>query len=122
MLYGIVGAGYNFRKNDKPLYAAEAGLGAHIPVARNFRVNLEGVNLSLSDFKAGTYMKSSLRILPSYRVSSHVVLFIGPTVNYVNYSKELGKEMVDRYLWSKLRNDNFQGLFLGFTGGLQIML
>jgi len=122
VLYGIVGAGYNFQKNDKPLYAVEAGMGAHFAVARNFRVNLEAVNLALSDFKEGTYMKSSLRILPAYRVSSHVVLFVGPTINYVNYSKEKGKGLVDRYLWSKLRQDDFQGLFLGFTGGLQIML
>lgn len=122
VLYGIVGAGYNFQKNDKPLYAVEAGMGAHIAIARNFRINLEAVNLALSDFKEGTYMKSSLRILPAYRVSSHVVLFVGPTINYVNYSKEKGKGLVDRYLWTKVRQEDFQGLFLGFTGGLQIML
>ncbi len=122
ILYGIVGVGYNFQDNDKPLYAAEAGLGAHIRVANHFRVNLEAVNLSLSDFKKGTYMKSALRILPAFRVGNRIELFAGPTINYVNYTKESGKGLVDRYLWSKLGEDDFKGLFLGFTGGVQIIL
>lgn len=122
VLYGIVGVGYNFHKNDNPMYAAEAGLGAHIPIVKSFRVNLEAVNLSLSDFKKGTYMKSTLRILPAYRVASHIELFAGPTVNYVNYTKESGKGLVDRYLWSKTGNDDFKGLFVGFTGGIQFIL
>jgi hypothetical protein len=121
-LYGIIGVGYNFRDTDKSLYAAEAGLGAHIPVVSRFRLNLEAVNLSLSDFRKGTYMKSSLRILPAYRVASHIELFGGPTLNYVNYTKESGSNLTDHYVWSKLGHDDFQGLFVGFTAGVQIIL
>lgn len=122
ILYGIAGIGYNFKNNERPLYAVEAGLGAHIPVTERFRINLEAVSLTLSDFKKGTYMKSSLRILPAYRVGSRIEIFAGPTINYVNYSKESGKGLVDKYLWSRTRQDDFQGLFAGFTGGVQILL
>lgn len=122
VLYGIVGIGYNLKETNRSLYAVEAGMGAHIPILSNLRVNLEAVNLTLSDFKKGTYMKSSLRILPAYRISDRFVVFAGPTINYVNYTKESGKGLVDRYLWSKLRQDDFQGLFLGFSGGIQVML
>jgi hypothetical protein len=122
VLYGIAGVGYNFKENDRNLFAAEVGMGAHIPVARTFRINTEAINLTLSDFKKGTYMKSSLRILPAYRVGNRIELFAGPTVNYVNYSKETGQGLVDHYFWKKLRQDDFQGLFVGFTGGIQVIL
>jgi hypothetical protein len=122
VLYGIAGVGYNFKEQGRHLYAAEAGMGAHFRAGRAFRINTEAVTLTLSDFKSGTYMKSTLRILPAFRVGNRIEIFGGPTVNYVNYSKETGKGLVDHYLWKRPRQDEFQGLFVGFTGGIQVIL
>jgi hypothetical protein len=122
VLYGIAGIGYNFKDTHRNHYAAEAGLGAHIRLGRSFRINTEAVNLSLTDFKKGTYLKSSLRILPAYRPGSRVEVFAGPTINYVNYSKESGNGLVGRYLWSRLRHGDFQGLYLGCVAGIHIMM
>ncbi|MGY0034511.1 hypothetical protein [Pedobacter sp. NJ-S-72] len=39
IIYGIIGAGYNF-KNDKEVYAFEAGFGAHVYTSQAFRLIL----------------------------------------------------------------------------------
>jgi hypothetical protein len=122
VLYGIAGVGYNTKRNIKPLYGVEAGLGAHVRLTDYLRLNMEVVNLALSDFKKGTYMKSSVRVMPAYRLGNKLEIFAGPTINYTNYSKDTSKDLVDKYLWSRTKSNDFQGLFLGFTGGLAIIL
>lgn len=119
VLYSIVGIGYNFRSDNKSLYGFEAGFGAHIPIKKSLRINTEVTSLTLSDFKDGEYFKSSLRLFPAYRFSQHFELFGGPTINYVNYSKQKGKGLMDHYLWSDRNRSDFQGVYIGFTGGLQ---
>lgn len=118
-LYSIVGVGYNFRSDNKSLYGFEAGFGAHIPVRNSLRINTEVTTLTLSDFKDGEYFRTSLRILPAFRFGKHVELFAGPTINYVNYSKQKGKGLIDHYVWSERRRSDFQGVYIGVTGGIQ---
>ncbi|MBS1597570.1 MAG: hypothetical protein JST75_05055 [Bacteroidetes bacterium] len=124
IMYGIIGAGYNFKNKNAQLFAWEAGIGAHIPISYQFRINAEATLLSLDDFnKKGDYYKSSLRILPAIRLGDHIELFAGPTLNFVHYSNDLGKDLVTRYQWSKTTSDNhFQGLYVGLIGGVQISL
>ncbi|WP_221393696.1 hypothetical protein [Dyadobacter sp. NIV53] len=122
VLYGIVGVGYNFNDGDKSFYALEAGLGAHIPVVRNFRVNAEIVNQTLSDFKKGDYLKNTIRILPACRLGNRLEIFAGPTVNYVRYSQDKGFDFIDDYIWSKNGSRNFQGIFVGFNAGIQVKI
>lgn len=72
VLYGIVGAGYNFKNSNRPLYAVESGLDVHIPVAGHFRINTELVDQYLSNFKKGDYFKGTFRILPGYKIANRL--------------------------------------------------
>ena len=122
VLYGILGIGYNLKSDNKSLYALEAGLGAHIPVADKFRINAEIAGLNLTDFKSGNYFKNTLRILPAFKLAPQFEIFAGPTLNYVTYSKEKGAGLVDHYLWKKTGSEDFKGLYLGFNAGVHFIL
>lgn len=120
-LYGIVGFGYN-HKGVRSLAAWEAGLGAHLVTTEKFRLNLEVVNIGLTDLKAGDWMKSSFRVLPVYRVSHRIELFAGPSFNYLHARKGQGEGIVDHFVWSERNAHNYYGLFFGATGGITISL
>jgi hypothetical protein len=120
-LYGIAGLGYN-HKGQRELAAWEAGLGAHLVSTERFRLNVEVVNVGLTDFKHGDWMKSSLRVLPAYRPGSRVEVFAGPSFNYVHARNGQGEDIVDHYLWSDRNSHCYYGLFLGVTGGVVISL
>ena len=122
VLYGIIGVGYNFKDDGRSVYAAEAGLGAHIPVAGSFRINTEIVNQYLSDFKKGEYAKYNLRILPAYKLGNHFEIFGGPTINYAKYTNDKGYDYIDKFIWSKNGSRDFQGVYLGFNAGVQFVL
>lgn len=122
ILYGIVGVGYNFNDSDKSFYAMEAGLGAHISIAHNFRLNTEIVSQTLSDFKKGDYNKSTFRILPAYKIGKRLEIFGGPSFNYVTYSQDKGYDFIKKYVWSKNGTQDFQGLFIGFNAGIQVKI
>jgi hypothetical protein len=120
-LYGIAGLGYN-HKGQRELAAWEAGLGAHLVSTERFRLNVEVVNVGLTDFKHGDWVKSSLRVLPAYRPGSRVEIFAGPSFNYFRAKNGQGEDIVDHYLWSDRNSHCFYGLFLGVTGGVVISL
>ena len=122
VLYGILGAGYNFKDDGRSVYAVEAGLGAHIPVAGPFRINTEVVNQYLSDFKKGEYAKYALRILPAYKITKEIELFGGPTLNYTRYSNDKGYGYIDKFIWSRAGSTYFQGVYVGFNAGVQFNL
>lgn len=120
-LYGIAGLGYN-HKGKRELAAWEAGLGAHLVSTERFRLNVEVVNVGLTDFKHGDWMKSSLRVLPAYRLGSRVEIFAGPSFNYFRAKNGQGEDIVDHYLWSDRNSHCYYGLFFGVTGGIAISL
>ncbi|MCE6991748.1 hypothetical protein [Dyadobacter sp. CY323] len=122
VLYGIAGVGYNLKDNDEPLYGVEAGLGAHIPVADPFRINLEAVSQTLTDFKGGSYFKNSLRILPAYKIGQRFEVFAGPTFNYISYEREDSYDFIKKFIWKNTGTKDFQGVYVGFNAGLQIIL
>lgn len=119
VLYGIAGIGYNFRNNAKAMYAAEGGLGAHIPLGSSLRINLEAVSHTLTDFDGGHYNKNSLRILPALKLGSRFEAFAGPTLNYVSYERENDYDFVKKYIWKNNSSKDFQGLFVGVNAGVQ---
>ncbi|MBO9616183.1 MAG: hypothetical protein J7619_26045 [Dyadobacter sp.] len=121
VLYGIAGIGYNFRDNAKAMYAAEGGLGAHIPLSGPLRINLEAVGTTLTDFHGGSYNKNSLRILPALRLGSGFEAFAGPTLNYVSYERENDYDFIKKYIWKNNSSKDFQGLFVGFNVGVQYL-
>ncbi|WP_138484193.1 hypothetical protein [Dyadobacter bucti] len=122
VMYGIAGVGFNFKDTKKDMYAVEAGLGAHIPVVNKFRINLEAISHTLSDFKGGNYFKNSLRIIPAYRIGPKLEIFAGPTFNYVNYAREDDYNFVKKYIWKNDGSKDFRGVYAGFNAGLQLIL
>lgn len=118
VMYGILGVGYNL-KNDPSLYALEAGIGAHLLRVGNFRLNAEGALTTLTDFDKGVYMRSSLRVLPSYRFADRLEVFGGPTINQVYSTHNTGNSLVTDYIWSDRHPDHFNGMYIGGMVGLQ---
>jgi hypothetical protein len=122
LLYGIAGIGYN-HKGARELAAWEAGIGGHVLRAGSFRLNAEIVHTGLTDFKNGSYLRSSLRILPAYRFASRMEIFAGPTFNYVFCDKGQGADLRTNYLWSEIKNGrDVYGLYFGVTAGVQVRL
>ncbi len=120
VLYGIIGIGYNFKNSDE-VYAFEAGLGAHLLQSNSFRLNAEVSGIGLESFKAGEYMKTSLRLLPAVKISKNLEIFAGPSINYLNTSTTEGRVLNKKYIssWENKWGNNFQALYVGYGGGLQ---
>lgn len=119
-LYGIIGTGYNFKDNE-PLYAIEAGMGYHIPLSRYFRVNLEAVSVGLTDFYDGFDSRYALRTFLSMRAGRNFELYLGPTLNYTNYSSGVGEQFVSNYLWQYEWYGDHYGMYIGGTAGVNIL-
>lgn len=122
VLYGIAGVGYNFKNDKRDLYAIEAGLGAHVKLAKDFRLNLEAVSQTLSNFKKGSYNKNSLRIIPAYKIGNKLEIFAGPTINYVSYKRGNDYDFVKKFIWKNDSSKDFQGVHFGFNTGIQLVL
>jgi hypothetical protein len=120
-LYGIVGAGYNW-KHERARYALEGGIGLHLPVTKTFRVNVEGVAASMSDFTHEVYFKSSTRLLAAWRPLAGVELFGGPVLSFLNYEEGTNDKLVSNFIWERSKYGNFHGIYLGYMGGIQINL
>lgn len=120
VLYGIIGIGYNFKNSDE-VYAFEAGLGAHLFQSKSFRLNAEVSGTGLESFKAGEYMKTSLRVMPALKISKNLEIFGGPSINYLNTNTTEGRTLHDKYMtsWENKWGNNFQALYIGYGGGLQ---
>lgn len=122
ILYGIVAAGYNLKNKDE-VYAFELGLGAHLINSKVFRINTELTMLTLEDFRSGEYFKNSFKLMPSVRPVKNLEIFGGPVFNYVNTNTTEGRALTDKYIrtWENRWGNNFQGIYLGYTGGINII-
>ena len=119
-LYGIIGAGFNF-KEDNARYALEGGIGFHLPIARHFRTNIEMTAGALSDLEHNVYFKSGLRVLAGYKIANRFEIFAGPTLSNLSYEREQD-DIRDNYLWQHKGNSNVNGMYIGVTGGIQVNL
>lgn len=118
-LYGIIGAGVNFSyKRYEPLYAAEAGLGGHIPISKTFRLNAELSVVSLSDYWTTAQITSSFRLLPGIKLGNRVELFGGPTFNYEVSDIHFYQLRRSYNLWEDTRLGYNQAMYIGLLGGL----
>jgi len=119
-LYGILGAGYNF-KDASARYVLEGGIGAHLPIKPYFRINMEIATAVLSDLQYDAYMKTTTRLLAALRIGRHIELFAGPSFNYLGY--ERGQtDIRSQYLWKERSRSHVNGLYFGATGGIQLNL
>jgi hypothetical protein len=134
-LYGILGAGSN-GKTGQDLDVWEAGIGAHTPISRHFRINTELVTINMANLNgshedaaagatdrlnAGDYFRASLRILPAVKLTRHWGLFAGPSFNYVHSDDGKGAGLVSHYTWSEKDNNILHGLYFGAMGGLHFI-
>ncbi|PSK94557.1 hypothetical protein [Taibaiella chishuiensis] len=119
-LYGILGAGYNF-KEDNARYALEGGIGFHIPLARYFRANVEMTAGALSDLKHNVYYKSGLRVLAAYKVANRIEFFAGPSINNLSYERDQD-DIRDHYLWQHKGRNSINGIYIGGIAGIQVNL
>ncbi|MCB0697249.1 MAG: hypothetical protein KDC07_07780 [Chitinophagaceae bacterium] len=116
-LYGIVGAGANFSYAD-PVYALEAGMGGHIPVAKHFRFNLELSTISLSDFWNSVQVDNSFRVMPALKLGERLEIFAGPVFHYT-FSDDLQYfNARTNYLWSRSQPGYYQSMHIGGLAGL----
>ncbi|MXV16327.1 hypothetical protein [Hufsiella ginkgonis] len=122
MMYGILGGGYNFN-NEEEKYAFEAGFGAHFFESNFFRLNIEASSMLLEDFRHGETFNSSLRMMPALKFGDHLELIGGPALHYVNSNTEEGRKLSDHYIdsWTNRWSHNFQGFYIGYTAGLNII-
>lgn len=122
ILYGIIGAGYNF-KNAKEKYAFEVGLGAHFFNGTHFRVNTEIASICLESFKPGEYFKTSLRVLPAYKIANRIEIYGGAAFNHVSTNTNEGKTLTKNYIhsWNNRYGNGFDGFYIGYMGGVNFI-
>jgi hypothetical protein len=121
VLYSIIGVGYNF-ENDDQKYALEGGIGANLYNKGRFRLRAEGVTLTLTDFDNWDYSRSSLRVLPSFKLNNRFEIYAGPTINHVHTTSTEGKDMIKNYLWDETSGNRLNGVYVGVSGGLNFIL
>lgn len=119
--YGILGVGYNHKMKKNGL-VAEAGLGAHIPVARWFRINNElkassvGCDSSVPVFNAG------YSLLPAFRIGRHFELFGGASINYLETKNRSAKNLFPNHsLWKDDNLAQLQQVYIGYLVGMQYL-
>lgn len=119
ILYGILGAGVNFKASET-LTALEAGFGAHINCTSKFRINTELTYTSMTDFDNLEISRSSLRIMPAYRFAKCFEIFAGPTLNYLQTNDtELYDMFSKSSLWKETKSSGDKSqLNIGYIGGL----
>jgi hypothetical protein len=123
VLYGILGVGYNFRNDSATRYAFQGGIGAHLYMNSHFRINVEAVHTSNTDFHKVVFSKGTLGIYPAYRFGNNIEVFAGPTFNWIHTKDGVGEDLAPYYIWSKhRRNDRFDGAYIGGSLGVQVRL
>ncbi len=122
ILYGILGAGYNF-ENEEEKYAFEAGLGAHLFNTPNFRINAEMASVCLESFNPGEYFKTSLRVLPALRLANKIEIYAGAALNHVSTNTSEGKNLTSHYFrsWNNRHGNGFDGFYVGYMGGINFI-
>lgn len=120
-LYGIVGLGANFRY-PTAVYATEAGIGAHIPLARSFRINVEAVSTSLSDYWTTVQINSAIRVLAAVKFGERFELFAGPSYNYSFSNDRMFADSRINYLWSNNQTGYYQSMHIGGLAGMHFSL
>lgn len=116
-LYGIVGVGANFRY-PTAVYASEAGVGAHIPLAKSFRLNMEVVSTSLSDYWSTVQINSTFRVLGAVKLGNKLELFAGPAFHYTFSNDLMFADSRTNYIWSRNQKGYYQNMFIGGLAGL----
>lgn len=137
-LYGVIGVGANFSSSIHHL-VLEGGVGAHLNLAKQFRIDTEIVLTDFSvpmagkvreseeefeerkkehDFRQG--FRASIRILPNIRIGQHFEIFGGAAINYL-HSNNVKNEKIfpSQYWWRNFDSSCFKQVHLGWVFGMQ---
>lgn len=124
ILYGLLGLGTNvLGMPGKTLIASEAGLGAHLPISKHFRISAELTSLSLSDEIVEQFHDNAIRILPAVRIGNRLEVFAGAGIHFAYYIKRPESIAFNGdALW---RGNSFAGpseIRIGYRTGIQFKL
>lgn len=128
--YGIIGVGYNHKTSGRS-YATEAGFGIHIHCLRWFKINNElkvacfGFSdkpfIVNDDKLSNTVITTNYSILPAFKISSHIELFGGPSLNYMN-SRDTNTELnFGHSIWKQSGSTRLQQIYVGYQVGVQYL-
>ncbi|WP_183575039.1 hypothetical protein HDF18_13850 [Mucilaginibacter sp. X5P1] len=122
VLYSLLGIGYRFG-SDKDKYLLDVGLGAHIVNNKRFFLDGEYVNSSSlnTDPKKDVYHTNSLKVLPRYKISKHLGLFAGPSINLTSLQAGDAAKVHGWVIENSINNNHINTTSIGITGGLQFM-
>ncbi|RYE20286.1 MAG: hypothetical protein EOP51_18160 [Sphingobacteriales bacterium] len=121
IMYGIVGVGYNLSMADL-MYGFEAGIGAHLPVSKMFRINFEAAGTGLVNFTGDGNYKFAVRALPAVTLGGKWELFAGPTVSFLNMNLYTNDPFEGYSFWSSNNWGRDYSLSLGAIAGIQLHL
>jgi hypothetical protein len=85
VLYGLVGTGLSTVAGPYK-YAMDLGFGAHVIRCEPFTVDGELVAQATTDLVKNTYQTYSLKVLPAYRLTRHLNVFVAPAMNFTSGS------------------------------------
>ncbi len=121
IMYGILGVGYNLNTVDL-MYAFEAGIGAHLPISKMFRINFEAATTGLVNFDTEGNYKFAVRALPALKLGDKWELFAGPTVSFLNMSMYTNDRFEGYSFWDGNEWGRDYSLSVGAIGGIQLHL
>src|SRR5690606_2185297 len=106
---------------ETSLYGFESGLGLKLVDNHPFRLDIEALNVFLTDFHGLEYNKSGIRLLPSLALLDRIHLYGGPSVNYTVHNMEEA-DLIKLPLWERSPRDIYKSIHVGYTFGIQILL
>ncbi len=119
ILYGIFGLAFN-PYTVVNTYGLEAGLGAHLPITRHFRINGEISALSLSDIGERHFEDYGVRILPAVRLGP-IEVFAGAGLDMVSFSERPEYAVINsNALWTDSRVGVNLEMRIGYRAGVQV--
>jgi hypothetical protein len=120
-MYGVIGLGTNLQ-HPELAYGFEAGLGLVLLSSNNFRMDLEGFNLFMTDFNGNEYSKSGIRLLPALRLGPGLQFYGGPSLNFMHTENSNRFPSGGLEIWGSNRWGDYRSLDLGYTVGIQLTL
>lgn len=122
--YGIIGIGYNHKATGN-WFTTEAGFGAHINIAKWFRINNEIKGGHICNYTGENKFNvnyANYSLLPAFRPIRNLEIFFGPSINYMQADNADDKSMFPKNpLWEKESATRLQQLYIGWQVGIQFI-
>lgn len=118
--YGIIGLGYNHKASGRASYTTEAGFGAHINCLSWLRINNELKVSIMGNTTENPTFVANYSVLPAFKVTSHLELFAGPSLNYMNMKNRNDRGLLPNHsIWERDGSSMLQRIFIGYQAGIQ---